>query len=99
MLYLLGNEVIRKIPAYRKTLVTKLRELRYLDDRPVFEDDRRNAEAYCRGGVEAEREERALITAEKRAENEKRHNDFKEMMRRAKIERAAELARLAEEKE
>lgn len=63
VLYLFNNEVAKGklIPSYRKTTIAKLSILSYLDDRPVFEEDRRNAEAYHRGGIDAERAERDLI--------------------------------------
>ncbi len=44
VLYLHQNEVCKKIEHYRKTLIIKLPKLKYLDDRPVFEEERRFAE-------------------------------------------------------
>ena len=61
VLYMQGNGCVNKIKNYRKTMIDKLPQLKYLDDRPVFADDRRNAEAFARGGLEEERKERALI--------------------------------------
>ncbi len=46
-LYLKGNPVVSQIKNYRKALVAALPELRYLDDRPVFEDERRIVNAWC----------------------------------------------------
>lgn len=65
VLYMQNNEITKKIPSYRKTVIAKIPTLMYLDDRPVFEEDRRHAEAFARGGIEAEREERAIIKREK----------------------------------
>jgi len=42
----MGNKVVAEIPHYRKTLVAKLKQLRYLDDMPVFPDERRTTEAW-----------------------------------------------------
>lgn len=60
VLNLMGNGIIRNIKNYRKTCIVKMKNLTYLDDRPVFPKDRACAEAWDKGGVEAEREEREL---------------------------------------
>eukprot|EP00669_Euglena_mutabilis_P005532 TRINITY_DN1702_c0_g1_i1.p1 TRINITY_DN1702_c0_g1~~TRINITY_DN1702_c0_g1_i1.p1 ORF type:complete len:293 (+),score=43.98 TRINITY_DN1702_c0_g1_i1:267-1145(+) len=64
VLKLEGNPCIREIPHYRKTLISKLEKLRYLDDRPVTDDERRTAEAWARGGLAEERREREQIRTE-----------------------------------
>ncbi|XP_011569387.3 uncharacterized protein LOC105398845 [Plutella xylostella] len=58
VLVLTGNPVIRNIPAYRKTLTLRLKELLNLDNIPVFPRDRACALAWQRGGVQEEIAER-----------------------------------------
>jgi len=65
VLYLKANPCIKKTKNYRRNLICKIKLLSYLDDRPVFPEDRRFAEAWLRGGMPAEREERKLVRKEK----------------------------------
>lgn len=54
-LYLKGNPAVATIPSYRKALICALPHLTYLDDRPVFPEERRCAEAWCVRGDQAAR--------------------------------------------
>lgn len=46
VLYLQGNPVISKIPHYRKTMLSRCKQLLYLDDKPVYGDERRRVDAW-----------------------------------------------------
>lgn len=65
VLYLIGNGIKKKIENYRKVMIARLPHLKYLDDRPVFKDDRRYSEAFIRGGLEEEKIERKKVKKEK----------------------------------
>ena len=45
-LYLTGNPLVSALSNYRKTVIAAIPTLSYLDDRPVFERERRCAEAW-----------------------------------------------------
>ncbi|CAM9800164.1 unnamed protein product, partial [Sphacelaria rigidula] len=90
VLYLQGNPVVKLIRHYRKTLVSRCANLKYLDDRPVFDEERRRCVAWSRGmaegglprAQEAERDEMARIREEKRAHEERQYLAFEQMMRK-----------------
>lgn len=91
VLHFNGNPVCHRITPYRKTLVSRLTCLKFLDDRPVFDEDRRFAAAFMRGGLIAEREERKLWNIEKEAERVRQHEDFREMINEARGPSSAQL--------
>jgi len=66
VLYLKGD-ITRLIPNYRRTLIIKIKNLTYLDDRPIKNEDKVGAEAYFKGGYQAEKEARIKY----REENDK----------------------------
>ena len=80
-LYLKGNDVVGKIRNYRRVVVSRLKSLTYLDDRPVFDAERRMTDAWARGGVEAERLERERIKEEER-EQDRRNFEYLQNIRR-----------------
>jgi dynein assembly factor 1 len=103
VLYLMGNPAVKKIRNYRKTVVFKCKMLKYLDDRPVFEDERRRTEAWGNvleaGGSfeeaqDAERREIQLIRKEKDEADEKNFLAFEKLMKEGQaIRRLKELSK------
>lgn len=87
VLYLQNNPVTRNIDYYRKTLIARIPTLKYLDDRPVFEEDRRRAEAFARGGMDEERKEIKRIKKEKDDKHWANHEAFRLMVSKAKSEK------------
>ena len=90
LIYLMGNEAPRQIPNYRKSMISKLPKLKYLDDRPVFEEDRRCAEAFVRGGLTEERKEREKMKQEKEGKEEQNRRAFEELINKAREEAKVE---------
>jgi dynein assembly factor 1 len=41
VIYLQNNDFTKNISHYRKTLISKIPGLKYIDDKPVFEDEKR----------------------------------------------------------
>merc|ERR1719440_611837 len=98
VLYLKGNPAAKKIVNYRKSLTVYCKDLKYLDDRPVFEDDRRTAEAFNRGGLEEQRAEQKRIREEKSEAHERNLRAFQEMIESSRREKRERDAMRAEDK-
>lgn len=98
VVYFKGNGFIKNVRNYRKTVIHRLKHLTYLDDRPVFPEERKLVEAWAAGGKDAEKAERERQRQEK-AEKEKRNFEaFDKMVADAKREaRAKKQAALADE--
>ncbi|KAH7289559.1 hypothetical protein KP509_30G008800 [Ceratopteris richardii] len=65
-----GNPVVSKTRYYRKSIINSIPMLNYLDDSPVFAKERRLAEAWEKGGIEAEKDMRETIKKEEALERE-----------------------------
>ena len=81
---------MKKIEGYRKAMIVKLKDLMYLDDRPVFPEDRRRAEAYIKGGWDEERAMMKIIKKEKEDEYNANHEAFRLMIDDVKKQKAKE---------
>lgn len=84
VVYLQNNDFTKKISHYRKSIISRIPGIKYIDDKPVFEDENRYALAWARGGMDEERKERAAYKQEKDDLQKKQHEDFRMMMERAR---------------
>jgi len=87
-----ANTIADGFHNYRKTLISKCANLRHLDDRPVFDDERRTCAAWSRGGMDEERKERTKIKQEKVAREEMNHQMFAKMVHDARMSKRALIA-------
>lgn len=65
VLYLQGQSLSNGIKHYRKNMIWNIKTLTYLDERPVFAEERRTVEAWGEGGNAAESATRDAIRKEK----------------------------------
>eukprot|EP00397_Hematodinium_sp_SG-2012_P015373 GEMP01015653.1.p1 GENE.GEMP01015653.1~~GEMP01015653.1.p1 ORF type:complete len:632 (+),score=135.16 GEMP01015653.1:71-1966(+) len=98
VLYLKGNPFVKRLPNYRKTLIAHLPNLSYLDDRPVFKEEHRWAQAFNRGGIEEEREERKTIKQEERDAQQRNMDYFRRMIKQARKEKEERSAMRTQDK-
>ena len=73
VVYMQNNEFTKKVSHYRKAVISKIPGIKYIDDKPVFQDELRYAQAWARGGMEEERAERAKYKQEKEDEQKRQH--------------------------
>jgi Tfp pilus assembly protein FimT len=71
----------------------------YLDEKPVFADERRLVNAWAAGGLEAEREEKKKMREEEQAAIQRRLEEFRELQRRAREARGEATASGTEQEE
>ncbi|KAJ3163653.1 Dynein assembly factor 1, axonemal [Geranomyces michiganensis] len=96
VLNLMSNPVIAKIKNYRRVMISRIKTLTYLDDRPVFDKERLCAEAWARGGPEAEKAERERQRDEERTAQARNFEALKKLQTEA---RARRLEKYGEEAE
>ena len=87
VLYLLGNPLLAHVSNYRKKTLAALPQLTYLDERPVFEEERRMVAAWSRGGVEEEREEKGRMRREEKDKERRQWELFDQLVSDAASER------------
>lgn len=94
-LYLRNNPIIPNFPNYRKMMTASIPTLMYLDDRPITPLDRLLAEAFAKGGREAEKEAREKYNEEKRQKEIEWHEKNQEREEILRKRRQLELERYA----
>ncbi|KAI8908024.1 hypothetical protein EDD86DRAFT_208742 [Gorgonomyces haynaldii] len=87
VLNLMHNPVVPKIKNYRRWMISKCKELTYLDDRPVFDKERLQVEAWAVGGIEGERAERERQHNEELRVQNENFEAMKRMQERAREKR------------
>ena len=89
-----GNDFMRKCPNYRRTLITKIKSLCFLEERPVDYKERHLANAYMQGGKALEDLERDHMRYEG-SEASKRHMDKVRLQREEALRRWEEKQKLS----
>jgi len=84
VLNLMGNPAVTYTKNYRKTLIHRCPKLGYLDDRPVFPEERECVAAFFVGGLEAERQCRIDQRDRKEREQREQNESFRAMIDEAR---------------
>jgi len=84
VLYFHGNDGLNKIRHYRKKMINAIDTLKYLDERPIFDNEKRLALAWGRGGHEEESQERTRMQEEKQQELKRDLARWKELQERGR---------------
>ncbi|KAJ9461330.1 Leucine-rich repeat-containing protein ODA7 [Diplonema papillatum] len=99
-LYIQGNELPNQTRYFRRKMIGTIQTLTYMDERPVFAEDRRAINQWMIGGFEAEQAERDVIREEKKAAERRNAEKYKQMQEAGRAQKEArELALQAEEAE
>lgn len=96
VLYFSGNPVCEKMKSYRKEMISFMPGLKYLDNHPVFEAERRFAQAFVKKGLVGEREEREKWNKEQDEEKSRNRLAFREMIEKKRREERAKAESTSE---
>jgi dynein assembly factor 1, axonemal len=82
VLYLQGNPCVKKIQHYRKVVIGRIPTLKYLDDRPVFEEERQRCDAWYAAFVSeglsaAKAAEKAEMERQRKEKEERDERNFR----------------------
>lgn len=93
LLKLEGNPIARVMSQYRRRLLNAMPNLTFLDDSPVKESEVRCAQAWARGGREAEMAERAKIKQEEEDEKTRHRRELRRINREHAIEQGIDVSK------
>ncbi|CAK4238445.1 unnamed protein product [Aphanomyces euteiches] len=94
-LRLTGNDVVSKTKYFRKTYITTLPGLGYLD-RPIFDMERRTAAAWKEGGAGAEEKARQDFIQHEHNERRRTLQEFRDWQNEVRAKKLEELAKRRE---
>jgi dynein assembly factor 1 len=89
-LKLTGNPVVSKMKSFRKTMITQVPQLSYLD-RPIFEAELVGAKAWAEGGHEAEVAAKEKFKSKKYEEDRRQMNEFRAWQKKVRARKQKEL--------
>jgi dynein assembly factor 1 len=93
LLKLDGNPIARTMSQYRRRLLNAIPTLTYLDDMPVTEMEQRCAQAWAKGGRDAEAAERARIRQENEDAMTRNRKELRRMNRRYAIDQGFDVSK------
>lgn len=89
LLYLHKNKFLTKVKNYRKVIIATCKGLKFLDDYPVFDEERRCCERFAVDGTMGEKAERNVIRDEKEEKYQQQRQFFERLVQAAKDRRAS----------